>query len=402
MAINVDLGRLGDFGDFVTDAEEIVQDNFRGADVTLEDLAEELSGSGISDFNRLADLANRLPGEYGGPDATGEVATGSAAITRAQADTAARLSAAPRIVEALGPDAATVELPGQTYDIVERYEDPVSGFSALRLRPWFGGTEVFAVDGLEVGSRADEVAAATLGTLQAESEAFREMVNDALDAVLVEGRPLLLTGPSLGGAVSQVAAYEVAEGLVASGRSFGPGAVDLITVDALGGRDAAEQINGGRLDPAALNLIEALNLRTEGDIVSRIGSHIGATVTLPAVDSAGNRVELTAAEAHVNVESLLEVLGRDDLFAQGVYGAPGEVSGFAAVANTAGQQLGDAWLASGNQDDDGLDALQIPGNAQFNADYTRWVLDADTDGSIDIAVNLWAPVGPERADLVLG
>jgi hypothetical protein len=401
MAINFDLGRLGDFGNFVANAEEIVQDNFRGADVTLEDLAEQLNGSGISDFDGLADLANRLPGDLGGPDGTGEVPTGSAAITRVEADTAARLASAPRIVEALGPDAVTVDLPTMRYDILERYEDPVSGFSALRLRPWDGSKEVFAVDGLEVGSRADEVAAATLGTLQVESDAFRDMVNDALNATLVEGRQLLFTGPSLGGAVSQVAAYEVAEGLVASGRPFGPGAVDLITVDPLGGRDAAEQING-TLDPAALNLIEALNLRTEGDIVSRIGSHIGATLTLPAVDSNGNPVELSAAEAHVNVESLLEVLGRDDLFAQGVFGAPGEVSGFAAVANTAGQQLGDSWVASGGRDDEGPDALQIPGNASFNEDFTRWALDADTDGTTDIAVSLRAPASQATADLVLG
>jgi hypothetical protein len=401
MAISFDFGRLGDLPAIEDDIRGIVQDNFNTGRSELDEIARELNGSGIADFNGLAALADRLPADLRGPDATGEVPTGSAVITRAEADTGARLATAPRIIEALGPEALTFEIPSGIYDIVDRYADPVSGFSAVRLRPRDGGDEVFAVDGLEVGSRADEVSAAGLGTLQVESAAFREMIDDALGAALNEGRGLLFTGPSLGGAVSQVAAYEAAEGLLASGRGYGPGAVELVTVDPLGGRDAAEQING-TLDPAALGLIDAVNLRTEGDIVSRIGSHIGATLTLPAVDAEGNRVQLNAADAHVNTVSLLEVLGRDDLFAQGVYGPPGEISGFATVSNSAGQALGDAWILSGGRDDEGRDALQITGTASFDPSGTRWSLDADDNGSSDVAVQLAAPASQATADLVLG
>jgi hypothetical protein len=401
MAIGFDLRRLGNLPELEDEARDFFQVSTDAGRAGLDDIAALLSDSGISNFNGLQDLANRLPPDLAGPDSTGEVPTGAASITRAEADTAARLAATPRIVEALGPDATVIELPFSTYDILERYEDPVSGFSAIRLRPRDGGDEVFAIDGLEVGSRADEVSAATLGTLQVESAAFREMIDDALAAALNEGRGLYFTGPSLGGAVAQVAAYEAAQGLLASGRGYGPGAVELATVDALGGRDAAQALNGG-LDPAALNLIDAVNLRTEGDIVSRIGSHIGATLTLPAVDAEGNRVELNAADAHVNVVSLLEVLGRDDLFAEGRYGAPGEISGFAAASNTAGQALGDAWVASGGRDDDGLDALQIPGDAYFDDAGTKYSLDADSDGRIDLGVQLAQPVSPATADLVLG
>jgi hypothetical protein len=401
MAIGFDLGRLGDLPALQDQARDFFQVSADDGRAGLDDIAALLTTSGISNFNGLQDLANRLPPDLAGPDATGEVPTGAASITRAEADTAARLAATPRIVEALGPDARVVELPFSTYDMLERYEDLVSGFSAIRLRPQGGGDEVFAIDGLEVGSRADEVSAATLGTLQVESVAFREMINDALSAALDEGRGLYFTGPSLGGAVAQVAAYEAAQGLLASGRGYGPGAVELATVDPLGGRDAAQAINGG-LDPAALNLIDAVNLRTEGDIVSRIGSHIGATLTLPAVDAQGNPVVLNAADAHVNVVSLLEVLGRDDLFAQARFGAPGEISGFAAASNTAGQALGDAWVASGGRDDEGLDALQIPGDAYFNDAGTKYSIDADSDGRIDIGVQLAQPVSPATADLVLG
>lgn len=385
-----------DAGDFLSGIGNDTRQDRAGT----EDAARLLTRSGLSDVEGLDALARRLPGDLGGPDATGEVPTGSAAITRAEAETAARLAAAARVVEALGPGTLTVEVPGESFAMVERYEDLTSGFSAVRLRPADGGPEVFAVDGLEVGSRADEVSAAGLGRLQVESEAFRAMIEDAQATALVEGRVASFTGPSLGGAVAQVAAYETAEGLL--GRGFATGAVELVTVDALGGRDAAEAINGGVLDADALGLIEALNLRTEGDIVSRIGSHIGATLTLPAVDAEGDPVVLDAASAHVNVESLLEVLTRDDLFAQGRPGAPAEVSAFAAAANGAGWALGQVWRATGGGDDGVPDALQIPGVARFDETGTRWSLDADGDGRVDLAATLSAPADAATRDLVLG
>lgn len=358
----------------------------------LADIETALRDLDQVNISSLENLANRLPGNLGAPDATGEVPTGSAAVTREEAAVAASLSAAPRIVEALGPTATTVEVRGRSFEVVERYADPVSGFSALRLRPADGGAEVFSVDGLEVGSEADGVAAAGLGRLQVRSAAFAEMVADAQAVALTEGRGVQFTGPSLGGAVAQVAAYETAEGLVASGRTFPTGTVQLVTVDPLGGRDAAEAINSGSLSPAALSLIEALNLRTEGDLISRIGSHIGATLTLPALDAAGNPVTLQAADAHVNVVSLLQTLNSDTLFAAGRIGAPAEISGFAQVANAVAPQLENTWLASGRQDAPGVNELQIPGTASFDPSGTRWMLDADDNGSIDIAVNLSAPV----------
>jgi hypothetical protein len=346
----------------------------------------------IRDLNDFAALVEQLPGGIGAPDATGEVPTGSAEIGREQAVLAAGLAAAPRIVEALGPNAQSVEVQGQTFAVAERYEDPVSGLSALRLTPLAGGAEVFAVDGTQSGSTADQVADATLGRLQVESGSFAEMVQDAVQVGLMEGRPVFFVGASLGGAVAQVAAYETAEALVAAGSGPGTSAVQLVTIDALGGRDAAEDLNGGVLDPAALALITALNVRTEGDIVSRVGSHIGATLTLPALDAQGNAVELDAADAHVNVVSLLQNLGNDQLFAAGLQGAPPEISGFAAASNAASDELIQLWLATGpHGGEPAPDLQQLPGTASFDATGTRWSLDADDNGTVDLAVQLATP-----------
>ncbi len=353
-------------------------------------------------IGRLEELSALFGADFTAPDATGEVPTGSADITRAEAAMGARLSVLARIIETLGPDnVASIAIADGVYRPADRYADPESGFLAYRLVPEVGRADVFVVDGLQVGSAADAVSAATLGRLQVESGAFAEMIADATAAAVLEGRELYFAGPSLGGAVAQVAAHEAAEGLVASGLPFATGAVWLVTVDPLGGRDAAEAINGGALDPAALGLIEALNLRSDGDLISRIGSHIGATLTLPTVDAAGNPVALNAAEAHVNAVSLLQVLASDTLFAQGVAGAPAEIGGFAALSDATSDGVVAAWRASGEPGEVAPGALQAPGRSALDATGTVWSLDADLNGVPDVVAQLNTPLSPATADLVL-
>lgn len=353
----------------------------------------------LGNLDELAALPAQLPRALGGPDATGEVQTGSAAIGREALAVAATLSAAARIVTAIGPQAEAIETRGLTFIVSERYLDPDSGFSAVRLTSADGGTVVFSVDGLQLGSRADAVAAATLGRLQVESDAFRAMIADA--AQLGAGEGVVFAGPSLGGAVAQVAAYETAEALRASAVPVATGAVQLVTVDALGGVDAARAINGGVLDPAVLALIEAVNIRTEGDIVSRIGSHLGATLTFPARDATGAVVQATPAEAHVNVLSLLQTLSSDAFFAEGVFGPPAEIAGFALAANQAADEVLALWRALGLAEEEAAQPLQITGTASLDPTRTVWSLDADANGSADLAVLLSTPLDPGRDALVL-
>jgi hypothetical protein len=366
----------------------------------------ELAGLGgvqgtpeLRNLDDLAALAARLPPELAGPDATGEVPTGSAAIGREALAVAATLSAAARIVTAIGPQAETIETRGLSFTVGERYVDAESGFSAVLLTPEGGGPVVFSVDGLQVGSRADEVAAATLGRLQVESNAFRAMIADAVQFGAGEG--VVFAGPSLGGAVAQVAAYETAEALRGAGAQVATGDVRLVTVDPLGGADAARAINGGVLDPAVLALIEAVNIRTEGDIVSRIGSHLGATLTFPARDEQGQEVQLSAAEAHVNVLSLLQNLSSDAFFAEGAFGPPAEIAGFALASNAAADEAIALWRAFGAEEEEVAQPLQITGTASLDPARTTWSLDADDNGSVDLAVLLSSPLDPGRDALVL-
>ncbi|WP_203074819.1 hypothetical protein [Falsiroseomonas ponticola] len=390
-----------------------VADTAAAIDVT--DLIDEISRlpapdaildfvSNLDDLNfaRLEGLIDRLPPEYRGPDSTGEVRTGLSDFLQIQVEVGAALSATARVVHTLGPDAIAMQVRGYDFAVNKQYNDNDSGFSAIQVLPADGGPMIFVIDGLEVGSIADTVAAVDLGGIQVRSAAFQEMIADAVQAQLALGRGIQFVGPSLGGAVAQVAAHEAAEALLATGQPVAPGAVKLITVDALGGRDAAEALNGGSLDAGALSVINALNIRTQGDLISRIGSHIGESLSFQAVDANGNPIAVTAADAHVNVTSLLRTLPDATLYNAGVRGAPEEVSGFALVANALGRPIADGYLASGERDDpNALVPLQVPGTAELVNNNTLYRLDADSDGTLDIAVLTSQPVPQAVADLVL-
>lgn len=377
----------------------------------IDDIADLPAPQAVADFianlddlnfARLEGLLDQLPPEYRGPDATGEVRTGLSDFLQIQVEVGAALSATARVVNTLGPDAIAMQVRGYDFAIIEQYNDNDSGFSAIKVLPADGGPMSFVIDGLEVGSAADTVAAVDLGGLQVRSAAFQAMIADAVEAQATLGRGVQFVGPSLGGAVAQVAAYEAAEALIAAGVPTAPGTVRLLTVDALGGRDAAEALNGGTLDPAVLNVINALNIRTEGDLVSRIGSHVGETLSFQAVDANGSPIAVTAADAHVNVVSLLRTLPDPTLFNAGVRGAPEEVSGFALVANALGRGIADGYLASGERDDpDALVPLQVPGEAELVNNNTLYRLDADSNGTLDLAVLTSQPVPQAVADLVL-
>lgn len=409
-----------DVADTVTDIIDPIEvpqpaDVIDTAAIDVSDLIDEIADlpapqavadffANLDDLNfaRLEGLLDQLPPEYRGPDSTGEVPTGLSDFLQLQVEIGAALTATARVVHTLGPDAIAMQVRGFDFAINEQYNDNESGFSAIRVLPADGGPVVFVVDGLEVGSIADTVAAVDLGGLQVRSAAFQAMIADAVEAQVTLGRGVQFVGPSLGGAVAQVAAYEATEAMLAAGVSIAPGAVRLLTVDPLGGRDAAEKLNGGSLDPNVLSYINALNIRTEGDLITRIGSHIGETVSFQAVDANGNPIAVTAADAHVNVTSLLRTLPDATLYNAGVRGAPEEVSGFALVANALGRTIADGYLASGERDDpNALVELQVPGQAELLNNNTLYRLDADSNGTLDLAVLTSQPVSQAVADLVL-
>jgi hypothetical protein len=335
-----------------------------------------------------------------GPDKSGAVATAASTLAREDAFTDAALAAMPRIAEALGPNVTGVIVGDEVFRLVARYEDPATGLSAVQLRSTTEAEAVFAIDGSHNGSVADVAADVNLGRPQTNSAAFTTMVDAARHAALAEGQSVVFTGASLGGSIAQVAGYETAEATAAAGTAH-PGRVTVFTVDALGGRDAAEGLNGGGLNPAVLADINALNIRTEGDIVSRIGSPIGDTLTFQPVNRAGQPVELAARDAHVNVESLFTTLGNDALYAAGVRGAPEEIGLLTAVANAAGPIAAEVFDELG-----GLGVVhnrpeppRLPGVAGYDPTGRFFNVDADANGAVDLRV-FFAGTVPGATDLL--
>lgn len=359
--------------------------------------------SGASPYAVLEDLAQALPEPLQGPDATGSVPTGASELARADALTYAVLAGAPRLAEQLGPAATGLVVGDDAFALVETYTDPVTGFNAVQLRSLTDDRAVFAVDGTDSGSLPDVVAGLNLARPQVASPAFADMVADAAEAAIAGGRDLVFTGASLGGALAQVGGYEAAEAVLAASPGDAAGRVTVFTVDPLGGRDAAEDANGGRLDPAVLERMNALNIRTEGDIVSRIGSHLGDTLTLQAVDAAGNPVPLPAEDAHVNFDSLLANLTSEELWEAADRGPPAEIGGLTLLANAFGPALsriavGLDGLGSDGAGEPGTAAL--PGGGAVDPTGRFFDLDADGDGSVDLRVALGGAV-PGTGDYLM-
>lgn len=359
-----------------------------GAEAALASLVLDALDTGESPLALLADVAAALPEPLRGPDATPSLPTGASDVARADAFTYAALAAAPRLLEAFGPVATGVEVGGESFVFAESYVDPESGFNAVQLRSLSDDRAVFAVDGTDFESLPDVVADLDLGRPQVDSPAFAAMVADATAAALAEDRDVVFTGASLGGALVQVGGYETAEAVLAASPAD-PDRVTVFTVDPLGGRDAAEDLNGGALDQAVLERMDALNIRTEGDVVSRTGSHLGDTLSFQAVDSAGNPVQLPAEDAHVNLESLFATLSSDELFAAGVRGDPGEIGGLTLLANTFGPGASEvlvALLPDGLPGADEPDGLPAGGSIDPSGGFFGF--DPDTDGDVDLRVAL--------------
>ncbi|MBD0275321.1 MAG: hypothetical protein ICV73_25765, partial [Acetobacteraceae bacterium] len=355
-----------------------------GAEAAFAPSLLDAIGSGVSPAAFLADIAEALPGPLRGADATPSVPTGASDIPRDEALTYLALARAPRLVEPLGPDVGGFVVGDDAFALSAVYDDPASGFNALQLRSLTDDRSVFALNDNDFGSLPDVVADLNLARPQIASPAFAAMVKDATAAALTDGRDVVFTGASLGGALVQVGAYETAEAILAAS----PGYADRVTafgVDPLGGRDATEDLNDGVLDPVVLERINALHVRTEGDIVSRTGSQLGNTLSFEAVDSAGNPASLSAAEAHVNLVSLFTTVSSDALFAAGTPGDPGEISGLTLLANLFGSELSEALSDPvlvglfGRSGPRGL-----PANGSFDPTGGFFDFDANADGVVDL------------------
>lgn len=361
------------------------------------DLFDDLQGGDLLAFATSPAVVQAASGLA--PREPAVIATGASDLPRVEAFTNAALAAMPRIADTLGPQVAGVVIGDEVFDLVARYNDPRSGLSAAQLRSETDGHVVFAIDGTAIGSTADIVTDLDLARPQTTSPAFAELVQAARLVVQVEDRPVVFTGASLGGALAQAAAYETAEARAADPANTGT--VTLFTIDSLGGRDATESLNGGHLDSAVLAQMNALNIRTEGDVVSRIGGQIGGVLTFDAVNREGQAVTLSPQDAHVNVESIFTTLSSDELYAAGTREPPQELNVVSAVGNLAGPLVAEAFdrLAGLGIAHDTPEPARLPGVSGFDPTGRFFDIDVNADGQEDMRV-FFAGAHPGSSDLL--
>lgn len=137
---------------------------------------------------------------------------------------------------------------------------------------------ILAFRGTEPTSLADLATDANMGWPQYEQSRLR--ISELINKLLAEGGRLDITGHSLGGALAQFAAYNLAKA-----QPLDLQKVSLTTWNALGGQWALSR-NGG-FDQAVAQRLDARHFFRSDDLISRLGTgHVGGS-TLRMVDPQG-------------------------------------------------------------------------------------------------------------------
>ena len=165
------------------------------------------------------------------------------------------------------------------FTVVEKLEDPNTGFSLVIYKNPAAEEYIFAFRGTELSSQ-DIYTDLNVGMKQWSPD-IREQVETRIYAYTAKKSDAIIhfTGHSLGGALAQYAAYEYA--ISASNAASGgdlQATFDLVTFNALGGvlalSDPLLYPNG--YDPSVAAAISAAHFKINTDVVSRLGDdHIG-------------------------------------------------------------------------------------------------------------------------------
>lgn len=155
----------------------------------------------------------------------------------------------------------------------------------------------------------DWVADTDLGRKQLDrlSQLFsRCLFRDANDKFIFD-RKLLIMGHSLGGGLAQALGYEVQRRLLTQMPEGTVSPIEVVTWNAFGAQHLVERVQ--KYQPEIIEGVRFTNYFVEGDLVSKVGLHIGKTFRVQAVPSF-TKEKLGFVKAH-KLLTILEMVGED-------------------------------------------------------------------------------------------
>jgi hypothetical protein len=190
------------------------------------------------------------------------------------------------------------------------YINAESGLKFMIMAPKAGGTGpwILAIAGTQ--TVADWLMDLDLGRLQLQRmallfELFTTCNQTGPDNLAIPAHDFIIAGHSLGGGLAQAFAYQ----MQAARREANlmPLRMELVTFNGFGAQPLVKKF--GAYDPAIVRSLNAVNYYVHGDVVSRIGEHIGETRQLtPAGEDPDSRVSIREA-ANRHVMSTIKALG---------------------------------------------------------------------------------------------
>ncbi len=198
------------------------------------------------------------------------------------------------------------------YRLYHAFSDPKSGLKYAIFAPWIERVStpwILSLTGTE--TTLDWIGNASYGELQLRrlSSLFTQcLFQDSAGKPKLD-RHLLITGHSLGGGLAQGLYHEIQRRLQPLLQMGYKSPLKLFTWNAFGGIELVQNNVSRRFNPQFIQEDAVFNYFVKGDIVSRIGQHIGPTYELVGRNPTEN---LGIKKAHV-LKTMLEIAGDNPL-----------------------------------------------------------------------------------------